>query len=186
MPQPIETLEVRNRQHWRTWLRVNHTKSPGIWLIFYKKHTGRTSVPYEDAVREALCFGWIDSLIRRLDDDRFALKITPRKPTSKWSDSNRKRWAELKEAGLLAKAGEAAAPTSRRYAPLPKVPALPAYIAAALKPNKKAWRHFQQLSAGDRRQYVAWIHTAKRPQTRKRRLEESVELLMARRKLGLK
>ena len=182
----LTLLDVRTRDEWRRWLEHHHASSSGVWLVRHKQHTGITSMPLEDLVCEALCFGWVDSLVKRLDDDRYAIRVTPRKPTSKWSDSNRKRWAELKEAGLLAKAGEAAAPTSRRYAPLPKVPALPAYIAAALKPNKKAWRHFQQLSAGDRRQYVAWIHTAKRPQTRKRRLEESVELLMARRKLGLK
>ena len=80
--------------------------------MFYKAHTGVKSIPYEDTVREALCFGWIDSLVKRLDDDRYALKVTPRQPTSKWSDINRKRWVELKAAGLLTPAGLAAAPTN--------------------------------------------------------------------------
>lgn len=90
----------------------HHTSSPAVWLVFYKAHTGVKSIHYEDTVREALCFGWIDSLIKRLDDDRYALKVTPRQPTSKWSDINRKRWAELKAAGLLTSAGLAAAPTT--------------------------------------------------------------------------
>src|SRR6266498_4799459 len=108
----LMTLEVRGREQWRTWLARHHASSPGVWLVFHKAHTVKKSIRYDDSVREALCFGWIDSLIKRLDDDRYALKFTPRKATSKWSDSNRKRWAELAAAGLLAEAGTAAAPTA--------------------------------------------------------------------------
>src|SRR5213075_1821962 len=104
-------------------------------LVFHKALTGVRSIPYEDTVREALCYGWIDSLVKRLDDDRYAIKVTPRRPTSKWSDINRKRWAELEAAGLLAPAGLAAAPTSNSYAPRPVIPELPGYIAKALKTN---------------------------------------------------
>src|SRR5216117_1626279 len=105
----LMTLDSRHRQQWRTWLEKHHGSSPGVWRVFYKDHTGVKSIPYEDSVREALCFGWIDSLIKRLDDDRYARKFTPRKPTSKWSDINRKHWAELKESGQLAAPGLAAA-----------------------------------------------------------------------------
>src|SRR5439155_19472649 len=129
-------LEARNRQQWRTWLRNHHASSPGVWLVFYKEHTCVQSIPHEDSVREALCFGWIDSLIKRLDDDRYAVKFTPRQPTSKWSDINRKRWAELEAAGLLTPAGIAAAPTGATYAPRPKIPDLPIYIAKALKRDR--------------------------------------------------
>src|SRR4029453_6381914 len=115
-------------------------------------------IPYEDMVREALCFGWIDSLVRRLDDDRYAIKVTPRRPTSKWSDLNRKRWAELKAAGLLTPAGPAAAPTSTNYGPKPVIPELPGYIAKALKTNSKAWEFFRKLARTDRRFFVVWIH----------------------------
>src|SRR6058998_2980203 len=133
MTAELMTLQVTSRRRWRAWLTQHHTSSPGVWLVFYKAHTGVRSIPYEDSVREALCFGWIDSLIKRLDEDRYALKFTPRKPTSKWSDINRKRWAELNAAGLLAEPGIAAAPTDARYAPKPAIPELPAYIAKALK-----------------------------------------------------
>ena len=136
MTAEIKTLEVRNRQQWRTWLEKHHASSPGVWLVFYHKHTGPRCLAYEDSVREALCFGWIDSLIKRLDDDRFSRKYTPRKPTSKWSEINRKRWKELKTAGLLLPSGLAAAPTDHRYAQPPKIPNLPSYLAKVLKANR--------------------------------------------------
>jgi uncharacterized protein YdeI (YjbR/CyaY-like superfamily) len=186
MTAELKRLQVRARREWRAWLEKHHTSSPGIWLVFHKAHTGVKSIPYEDMVREALCFGWIDSLIKRLDDDRYLLKITPRKPTSKWSDINRKRWAELEAAGLLAPAGLAAAPTNNSYAPRPVIPELPAYIAKALKANAKAWAFFRELSPTNRRDFVVWIHMAKRAQTRETRIRESIRLLAAGKKLGLK
>lgn len=140
----------------------------------------------EDLACEALCFGWVDSLIKRLDDDRFAIKVTPRKPTSKWSDINRRRWKALKAAGLLAPAGVAAAPTANRYAPHPPIPELPAYVAKAIKTNATAWKFFQQLGRTYRRDFVVWIHIAKRPETREKRIRESIALLAAGKKLGLK
>jgi len=154
--------------------------------VFYKTHTGVKSIGYEDTVREALCFGWIDSLIKRLDDDRYILKVTPRHPTSKWSDINRKRWVELEAAGLLTSAGLAAAPTNNTYAPRPTIPDLPAYIARALRANPRAWECFRALAPTYRRDFVVWIHTAKRPETRAKRIRESISLLAAGKKLGLK
>jgi uncharacterized protein YdeI (YjbR/CyaY-like superfamily) len=186
MTATLEQSNVSNRRQWREWLEAHHASSPGVWLVFYKAHTGVRSIPYEDVVREALCFGWIDGLIKRLDDDRYAVKITPRKRASKWSAANRKRWAELKAAGLLAPAGLAAAPTRNTYAPKPVIPELPAYIAKALKTNPKAWQFFRQLAPTYRRDFVVWIHIAKRPETRETRIRESIRLLAAGKKLGLK
>ncbi len=186
MAGKLITIDVRTRGQWRQWLAKHHVSSPGIWLVRHKQHTGVKSMPYEDLVREALCFGWVDSLIKRLDDDRYAIKVTPRKPTSKWSDINRKRWAKLKAAGLLAAPGLAAAPTGNRYAPHPPILELPAYVAKAFKTNLRAWQYFQALSPTSRRDFVVWIHTAKRPETRERRIRESIELLSAGKKLGLK
>jgi uncharacterized protein YdeI (YjbR/CyaY-like superfamily) len=137
-------------------------------------------------VQEALCFGWIDSLIKRLDDDRYAIKVTPRQPASKWSNLNRKRWAELKAAGLLAEAGLAAAPTGNAYAAKPRIPDLPGYIAEAFQQDSRAWEFFQELAPTYRRHFVTWIHMAKRPETRKKRIGESIRLLAGRKKLGLK
>ena len=182
----LDTLDVRTRQQWRAWLRRNHMSSPGVWVICHKLRTAVPSVPYEDLVREALCFGWIDSLIKRLDDDRFARKVTPRKPASRWSDLNRRRWAELNAAGLLEAAGKTAAPTGNSYAPRPVIPERPAYIEKAFKENRKAWAFFQTLPARERRNFVVWIHIAKREETRERRLREAVGLLARGEKLGLK
>jgi uncharacterized protein YdeI (YjbR/CyaY-like superfamily) len=186
MTAKLMTLRVRSRLQWRAWLKKHHASSPGVWFVFYKAHTGVKSVPYEDTVREALCFGWIDSLIKRLDDDRYALKVTPRQPTSKWSDINRKRWAELKAARLLRSSGLAAAPTNNSYEPRPVIPDLPAYIAKALKANLKAWAFFRELAPTYRRDFVVWIHTAKLPETRERRIRESIRLLAGGKRLGLK
>jgi uncharacterized protein YdeI (YjbR/CyaY-like superfamily) len=186
MAADLITLDVRTRVDWRRWLAKHHASSPGIWLLRHKQHTDVESMLYEDLVREALCFGWVDSLIKRVDDNRYAIKVTPRKPTSKWSDLNRKRWKQLKTAGLLEAPGLAAAPTGNRYAPHPPIPKLPAYVAKALKTNLRAWQHFQALAPTHRRDFVVWIHTAKRPETRERRIRESIVLLSAGRRLGLR
>jgi uncharacterized protein YdeI (YjbR/CyaY-like superfamily) len=180
------TLDVRTRKAWRQWLARHHASSPGVWLVRYKQHAGVESMPYEDVVCEALCFGWVDSLVRRLDDDRFAIKVTPRKPTSKWSDLNRRRWRALEAAGRLEAPGLAAPPTANGYAPRPNIPELPSYVAKAFKTDPEAWRYFQSLARTCRRNFVVWIHTAKRPETRERRIRESIRLLAAGRKLGLK
>jgi uncharacterized protein YdeI (YjbR/CyaY-like superfamily) len=182
----LTLVDVRTRADWRQWLAKHHASSPGIWLVRHKQHTGVESMPLDDLVCEALCFGWVDSLVKRLDDNRFAIKVTPRKPTSKWSDINRRRWKQLKDAGLLAAPGLAAAPTANTYAARPTIPELPAYVAKAFKTNPKAWQHFQSLAPTYRRNFVVWIHTAKRPETRERRIRESIELLAAGKKLGLK
>ncbi|HEU5238127.1 MAG TPA: YdeI/OmpD-associated family protein, partial [Pyrinomonadaceae bacterium] len=114
------------------------------------------------------------------------IKVTPRKATSKWSDINRKRWKQLKADGRLAPPGFAAAPTANSYKPHPAIPELPAYIAKAFKTNPKAWQNFQTLAQTYRRDFVVWIHTAKRPVTRYSRIRQSIELLSAGKKLGLK
>jgi uncharacterized protein YdeI (YjbR/CyaY-like superfamily) len=186
MPTLLTNLDIRNRKEWRSWLEKHHASSPGVWLVFHKTRTGVKSMPYEDFVREALCFGWIDSLIKRLDADRYAVKVTPRKPTSKWSPINRRRWAELKKAGLLTSAGLALPPTGNSYAAKPKIPDLPDYIVKALKAEPKAWAFFQTLAPTYRRHFVVWIHIAKKPETREKRIRESIALLAAGRKLGLK
>lgn len=186
MAETLIQRDLRTRGEWRRWLAKHHASSPGIWLIRHKQHSGVTSMSYEDLVREALCFGWVDSLIKRLDENRYAIKVTPRQPTSKWSEPNRQRWKELQAAGLLAAAGLAAAPTENRYAPKPTIPELPAYISKAFKAVPRAWTFFQTLSARHRREFVVWIHTAKRPETRERRIREALDLLPAHTTLGLR
>ena len=157
-----------------------------MWLVFHKRHTGRSSIAYQDALDEALCFGWVDSLIKRLDEERYARRFSPRKPGSRWSDINRRRWAALRKAGMLAAAGLSASPAGKASARPPAIPELPAYIARAFKANRKAWTFFRGLPPGARRLYVGWIHTARRPETRQRRIRESIALLAAGKRLGLR
>ena len=183
----LETLDVRSRQDWRKWLEEHFDSASEIWLVFHKQHTGVTCVPYGDSVEEALCFGWIDSLVRRLDDDRYARKFTPRKADSRWSTSNRRRYADLAERGLLAPQGLKRAPTSRSGdAPPASASTLPSYIEKALKADPTAWEFFEQLAPSYRSAYIGWIDSAKRQETKERRLREAVGLLSAGKKLGLK
>jgi uncharacterized protein YdeI (YjbR/CyaY-like superfamily) len=186
----MKTLLVRTVEEWRDWLVGHHASVSEVWLVFYKRQTDVASIPYKDALDEALCFGWVDSLIKRLDDRRYARKFTPRKADSRWSAVNRKRYAELEAAGRLKPAGIQRAPTDRGYGPRPPrllLPSqLPPYIQAALKEHPRAWRHFQALAPSHRRRYYAWIESAKREETKLRRLKEAIGLLEKGQLLGLK
>jgi len=184
----MKTFDARTVARWRAWLAAHHASESEVWLIFHKQHTGKPSVAYLDALDEALCFGWIDCLIKRIDDDRFARKFTPRKAASKWSDINRKRYAELEAAGRLKPAGKARSPQGGgSYGAQPTVPAtLPASIARAIKAKPAAWAFFQTLTPKQQRYHWGWIHIAKQQDTRERRLREVIRVLSAKQKLGLK
>src|SRR6266496_294518 len=103
--KPLKTVEAQTLAKWRAWLAKHHDSESEVWLIFHKRHTGVASIDYQDALDEALCFGWVDSLIKRLDDRRYARKFTPRIADSRWSAINRKRYAQLKATGRLTPAG---------------------------------------------------------------------------------
>jgi uncharacterized protein YdeI (YjbR/CyaY-like superfamily) len=183
----LKTLDVRTRRAWRNWLQKNHASESEVWLVFHKRHTDETSILYSDAIDEALCFGWVDSLVKRLDEDRYARKFTPRKPDSRWSTINRRRYAELKAAGLLARAGLERAPTDRNGdAPRPSIMALPSYLEKELKAHVRAWEFFEKLAPSCRRNYIAWVDSAKRDETKQKRMREMIQLLLAGKKLGLK
>ena len=185
--RPIETLDVKNRQEWRAWLQLHHDAMPDIWLMFPKRHTGVTTISYDAAVDETLCFGRIDSIMKRLDDSLYARKFTPRKADSRWSTINRRRYADLRSRGLLAPPGLSRAPTNRSGdAPRPSASAVPSYIEKALKADPRAWQNFEQLAPSYRRAYIGWIDSAKRRQTKEKRLREAFGLLAAGKKLGLK
>jgi len=183
----IKTMDIRTRQEWRKWLGEHHDSDSEIWLIFHKRHTGVRPLTYDHAVEEALCHGWIDSIVRRLDDARYARKFTPRKADSKWSTANRRRYADLELRGLLTAPGLNRAPTSRSGdAQRPSGSEIPSYIEQALRTNPRASKCFEQLAPSYRRAYIGWIDSAKREQTKERRLREALNLLAAGKKLGLK
>lgn len=186
----MKTFLARTVGAWRDWLAEHHGSESEVWLVFHKQHTGVASIDHGDALDEALCFGWVDSLVKRLDDRRYAIKFTPRRADSRWSEVNRKRYAVLKASGRLQAAGIARAPTDRTYAPqaprLELPSKLPAYIEAALKKTPAAKRFFDSLTPARRRPYIAWIESAKREETKARRLKEVIRLLSAGKDLGLK
>jgi uncharacterized protein YdeI (YjbR/CyaY-like superfamily) len=186
----MKTFLAQTADQWRDWLAEHPRSDSEMWLVFHKKRTGLVSIAYKDALDEALCFGWVDSLVKRLDERRYAIKFTPRRADSRWSDVNRKRYAALEASGRLTAAGIERAPTARKYAPRPprfEMPAtLPQYIQAALRKHPAALRHFEALGPSHRRRYVGWIETAKRDDTKARRLKEAIRLLSEGKVLGLK
>jgi uncharacterized protein YdeI (YjbR/CyaY-like superfamily) len=191
MMKMLKTLVMRDRDRWRAWLAANHDKHQEVWLVFFKKHTSKPSIPYEDAVGEALCFGWIDSLIQRIDDDSYARKFTPRTDHDKWSALNKARVARMVKEGRmmplgLAKAGDLKSKPTAAPPRLPKDLPPPPDLVAALRREPPAWSNFQALAPSYRRRYVGWIIIAKKEETRRKRIAEAVRLLARNQKLGLK
>jgi len=150
------TLYAKNRKEWRSWLAKNHKSAAEIWLIYYKKDSGKPRIPYNDAVDEALCYGWIDSLLKPIDAHKYAQRYSPRKKTSRLSDMNRERVRRLIKAGRMTKAGLAAIEHTDK-----KAPALPADILARLKKDPTTWKHFQGFPASYKRIRVGWIAAAR-------------------------
>ncbi len=181
----MKTFDARTRVRWRRWLAAHHASESEVWLIFHKLHTGKPSVAYEDAVDEALCYGWIDSLIKRIDDDRYARKFTPRKADSTWSTANLKRYAALKAARRLAPPGIERSPEGRPVVDARQSPDIPPYIERAIKRDVQARKFWDTLATSYRRLYVNWIDSAKREETRQHRLRQTIVRLKAGRKPGL-
>ena len=185
-----KTLRVVNRHDWRAWLEQNHDRETEIWLIFYKAHTRQPGVSYEEAVEEALCFGWIDSIVKRIDDDRYAQKFTPRKAGSQWSVSNKRRVAKLIRESRMTPAGLAKVTYDDPSDPpvdegTPEL-ALAEELEAALIADEVAWAQFNRLAPSQRRNYVRWVMSARKDETRLRRLSEIIALLRQGKALGLK
>jgi uncharacterized protein YdeI (YjbR/CyaY-like superfamily) len=185
-------LYVINRDEWREWLIRNHDTKKEVWLIYYKKHAGKASIPYADSVEEALCFGWIDSIIKRIDDEKFVRKFTPRNAASRWSEANRERARKMIKEGKMTEAGLAKIEEAKKngewfkIAPIRKELAIPPYIIETLAKNKKAIYNFNNLAKSYKRQYIGWITSAKRKENRRKRLAEVIKLLEKNEKLGMK
>ena len=176
----LTTFDARTPEEWRGWLADHHESESEVWLVFHKRLSEIASIAHEDAVDEALCFGWVDSLIRRLDHTRYARKFTRRKGESKRSTANRNRYAQLKASGRLMAAGFSRAPTERSGdAPRPSLSKVPPYIEEAFRNCPAAWTYLQSLAPSYRRMYIGWIDTAKQQETKMRRLQEALRLLAA-------
>lgn len=185
-------LHFTNREDWRTWLLEHHDSEKEVWLVYYKKNSGKLSIPYSDSVEEALCFGWVDSIIRKIDTTRFARKFTPRNATSNWSEANKERAAEMIEEGKMAPAGLAKVQVAKEAGRWNKTYTkkkelmIPSYIEETLAKNDKALSFYNTLAPSHKRNAAAWITSAKREETRRKRLVEFIGLLEQGKKLGMK
>lgn len=185
-----KTLYVTSREEWRAWLTEHYQSETEVWLVYYKKHTGRPRISYDHAVEEALCFGWIDSIVKRIDEEKFAQRFTPRRDCTRWSALNKRRLRKLiregrmTESGLakidLKMLGEETQEQSKGDLDIPR------FVKQALMANAKAWENFRNLAPSYRRHYIGWIMHAVKEETRERRLREAVLLLEQNKKLGLK
>jgi uncharacterized protein YdeI (YjbR/CyaY-like superfamily) len=170
-----------SRAAWRQWLAGHHASAPGVWLVYGKKASGLPSLSYADAVEEALCFGWIDSHPRKLDAERTQLLFTPRKPRSGWSKVNKERLERLEALGQLMPAGLAAIARAKQNGAWESLDAaeagaVPEDLAAALAADEAAARHFAAFAPSARKQILTWVLGAKQPDTRARRVAETVRM----------
>ncbi|OPY29140.1 MAG: hypothetical protein A4E28_01050 [Methanocella sp. PtaU1.Bin125] len=181
-----EMVYCSTREEWRAWLERNHDKSKGIWLIYYKKGSGKPRVPYDDAVEEALCFGWIDSTVRRIDDEKYVQRFTPRKPDSGWSELNTRRMEHLIKDGRMTTAGLAKFrdPAAHRSTTRDRDNVTPPGFMGALEKVPDALAFFNRLPPSQTKLYFRWINGAKREETKRKRIAESVELLAQGKKLS--
>ena len=177
----FEKIYAKDRLIFRNWLEKNHSSSKGIWLVYYKKNSLQPSISYPEAVKEALCFGWIDSKVNSIDDQRYMQVFTPRKVKSVWSALNKKYVNELIENKLMMPAGLKIieiAKQNGQWESLDKVEALeiPEDLRVLLTKNETAKANFETFAPSSRKVILQWIASAKRSETRQKRIEETVAL----------
>ena len=165
------------RQDWRDWLAANHDQYDGIWLVFYKKTSGKATVRYMEAVLEGLCFGWIDSKSQTMDEERYRQIFTPRKPKSEWSKANKRLVAELEEAGLMAEPGRQTIRVAKENGSWTKIDAiedfiLPPELEAAFEEREDLKETYEGFSNTVKKYILRQIYLAKRPETKASRLEK--------------
>jgi uncharacterized protein YdeI (YjbR/CyaY-like superfamily) len=185
----LREIHPKTRAGWRSWLKRNHAKCDGVWLIYYRTSTGRRRLSWDDAVREALCFGWIDSKVKPLDDERYKQIFTPRKSRSVWSKINKQYIAELIEAELMTDAGLRAVDVAKEngaWSLLEPVDALivPADLALALRGSERAREAYEALSKSAKRAVLYSLYSAKREETRAKRVADALAALEGGESLG--
>jgi len=192
MKCPGQQVIAASREQWREWLEKNHSVKKDVWLIYYKAHTGKHSIGYDESVEEALCFGWIDGIIKKLDEEKFGRKFMPRRKNSRWSELNKKRAERMIKEGKMTEAGMAlireakqSGEWCRRHVDRRGLE-IPAFFKEALAKNKKASEYFSTLASTYRWQFVGWVSSAKKEQTRIKRLAEALFYLEQNKKLPLK
>ncbi len=178
--KPVDAVHFEDGPAWRKWLRKNHAREREVWLLIHKKSAGGQGIPYERAVEEAVCFGWIDGKLRRIDDRRHMIRFTPRKPGSVWSKSNRERAERMIQKRLMTRAGLESVRVAKKngrwaeaYAPS-EVPDMPEDLSSALRADERAAKNFGSFANSYKTTYVYWVLGAKREETRAKRIQEVV------------
>lgn len=176
-----ERIEVEDREGWRNWLTQNHDKKNAVWLTFQRKHSSKKGIGLDEAVEEAISFGWIDGKLRKLDETRYILRFSPRKPKSVWSKINRERAEMLIKAGRMTPSGlttieQAKSSGSWHNAYTNKVKGdVPADLKEALRENGTAWANFRKFANSYRNMYIGWVDASRTSETRIRRIQKVVE-----------
>ncbi len=185
----MKTFEAGNREEWRNWLKEHHSDEEEIWLVYFKKHTNKPSITYIESVEEAICFGWIDGIKKRIDDERYTHRFTPRRKDSKWSPTNIGIAQKMIKAKKMTSAGLIAYNQRKEYdrdiSQSENAKLAPEY-EELIKEHKIAWKNFNKLPPGHKRQYIMWISSAKKEETKRKRTNEAIKLLEANKKLGMK
>jgi uncharacterized protein YdeI (YjbR/CyaY-like superfamily) len=177
MPSEIKIFTPKNRKAWRLWLQKHYAKESGVWLIYYKKHTGESSVTYNEAVEEALCFGWIDSIVKPIDEEKYMQKFTPRKVKSVWSAINKKRVEKMIEENLMQPAGMAIINIGKQNGSWTKLDDIENYIIPpdlkkVLTKNRTVSKYFEGLPKSLQKQWLYRLGNAKLSETRAKRINE--------------
>ena len=168
----VKSLHLTDREEWRSWLEEHHETEDEIWLVYYKKHTGKLRLPYDDAVEEAICFGWVDGAVKNIDEEKSTQRYAPRKKKSVWSDLNKRRARKMIESGRMTDAGLAKLGDHiNEEVPSPKMDlAIPLDLKDALLSDPAAWENFNNFAPNYRRDYIEWVLAAKRDDTRRGRI----------------
>jgi uncharacterized protein YdeI (YjbR/CyaY-like superfamily) len=189
--ESLKTPQTLARDEWRSWLKRNHSREKEAWLIFYKKQACKGKMSYLEALDEALCFGWIDGRLKRIDDERHMIRFSPRRERSIWSDRNVTRVRELIVEGKMTPAGLAKIdkktlnrPTFDNGKKRPRF-RISSEMKRRLMINAKAWKNYCNLAPSAKEQYAYWLTSAKKPETREKRLKKAIALLMRNKKLGI-
>lgn len=188
--QDYKQQHFKTQDQFRKWLAKNHDKCPGIWMVYYKKHTKKPNITYVDALDEALCFGWIDSVIKRIDEAIYVRKFSPRKDTKNWSEVNQLKVLSLIKANKMTqmglekidvykRTGEVKWPRLEQGIDYRMLENVPANLKTAFKNAEPAWTNFKNLSPGYRKDFVNWIVHAKQEDAKERRLQKVIRMLKA-------
>ncbi len=183
------SVYFKNRDEWHKWLEKNHDKEKELWLIHYKKHSGKNGIHHQEAVEEAICFGWIDGKLKRIDDEKFILRYSPRKANSVWSKINKEKAEKMIKAGKITNSGLTKIEEAKKFGSWDAAytnkqrERMPPDLKKALMKNKKAWNNFQNFANTYRNMYVGWVVNSKTDETRKKRIERVVKQSLQNKKL---